>query len=227
VTVVGTVFDVAANASSMTLDVTEGAVILNNTMNHQITVRAGEQAIASKDNPRIRRTITLAATDSRLIEIIPLSRLASHRTEHVSASPAVRNKFRSLFLLQFDLSSIHRNIKHASLTLYCTKSEAQPGMITMHVERFPINKQENEKIPLSSPSGFKEPILASWSPEPETYNTIDLSDVILPKLDNQTDFTLRFTSTANIPTEENAVMFASSRHPDKEKWPVLILEVED
>jgi ferric-dicitrate binding protein FerR (iron transport regulator) len=70
VTVVGTVFDVAANASSMTLDVTEGAVILNNTMNHQITVRAGEQAIAGKDNPRIRRTITLAATDSRLIETI-------------------------------------------------------------------------------------------------------------------------------------------------------------
>lgn len=224
-TVVGTSFDVTTNASSMNLNVTEGAVNFNNKMNHQIMVGAGEQAIARKDNPRIRRAITLVATHSETL--VTNSRNSLGPDSDLLTKPRITGKVGTSFILTYDLSSIPENIVHVSLRLYCIKSEAQPGIITMHADQAPLGKVHNGTNWWRRPAGTDRPILASWSPEPDKYNMVELSDDILTKLNNQTDLRFRLSCTSSAPTKDQRVEFASSQHPDKEKWPVLILEIED
>jgi FecR protein len=225
VTVVGTAFSVKTGASTMELAVTQGVVTVENVMKHRITVRAGEQAFASKDKPRIRHTITRLARHDATIKNGGFQHGRYGLKKNLLTTNPLKKMNNADFLLKFDLRSLPKNVIHASLRLYCTEIQAPLDTIVVNATR--DNNWEEEKLFWEiAPRRSVTPILATWSPKAEQYNTIPLSDAILPKLINQESLSLRLSSQATVnPNEQGEALFVSRQHPDNNKWPALILEI--
>jgi hypothetical protein len=109
--------------------------------------------------------------------------------------------------------------------LYCTEIDGLPKPIAVHKTQL----DWDEKITWEDTEGKdNDPSFYSWLPETGAFNTINLDDTILSELADSTTLSLRFTTPrTNKIKGDTTAKFASRLYPDKNKRPVLILELGD
>jgi hypothetical protein len=224
VTVVGTAFTIDTSNSSMSLDVTEGVVDIENLRNHKVTVRAGEEVVARKDLARIHPTIKfLPAADTGIMN-------AHYATLNYGSAPELgtvrqaRGPIADCFL-KFELPSVPDNIVHASARLYCMSSRGNGPKVTAYQTTGDTWKEDTITWAATQEeqADIIGPPLDTWLAVPATYHTIKLDDTALQALTDQSPFSLRFMMAHD--QRYTGAQFASREHPDEDKRPTLIFEL--